>query len=513
MSDVEPFVPEAAGTPPADGGERPVIKIVGGDIHTVAPQVEALLGDRLFARANQLVRLGEAAELTESATRRDESQAVIIPATPEWIVRNATARAKFALYQSSKKDFVEKDCPTHIANNILGQGSFPGFRQLDSIARAPFFRPDGSVCSTAGFDTATRTFYLPNAHFPPIPTDPTRSEYRDAMKALRKPIEEFPFATESARTVPLAHLCTLLLAPMLPTRPVFVYSAPVMATGKTLLARLSSVIATGSEPALHPYSDAEELRKVMLSSLRSGDVSLLFDNLLAGSRVRAAVLCAFATAPLYADRVLGSSVNVAIPNHCTLALTGNNLVPAGDLARRSLVARLDTNSASARGRTFAIPNLISFALEHRARLVVAALTIIRAYVARGCPAVDTRPIESFEDWGRWVRDPLVWVGFRDPVQTQATDTDEDIDSLALTFAVIAKAFPHEFFYKDLATKMKENADLRNALEEAGCRDEKLLRIWLRQNHDRVGGNLKLVKVGSANNANAWMLRKQNEVEN
>ena len=54
----------------------------------------------------------------------------------------------------------------------------------------------------------------------------------------------------------------------------------------------------------------------------------------------------------------------------------------------------------------------------RGRLVAAALTILRAWhVAREKERLSLSPFGSFEQWSRRVREPLVWLGCADPVET------------------------------------------------------------------------------------------------
>jgi hypothetical protein len=62
-------------------------------------------------------------------------------------------------------------------------------------------------------------------------------------------------------------------------------------------------------------------------------------------------------------------------------------------------------------------------MRDRPALVVAALTVLRAYVAAGRP---TRlpPIGSFEDWNL-VREALVWLGEDDPTVTRERVISDD----------------------------------------------------------------------------------------
>jgi hypothetical protein len=200
-------------------------------------------------------------------------------------------------------------------------------------------------------------------------------------------------------------------------------------------------------------------------------------------------------------------------NTLLVALTGNNLTPAGDLARRSLVCRLDTNAESARGREFKIRDLPEYVLEHRAELLVAAITVIRAYIVAGQPRVQgTAPLESFETWARAARDPLVWLGMADPVDTQEMETDDDHDALRAAFAAIeASCRTQEFTSKKIAGLIgPEAVDIRAALENAGCSDagdSAKVGYWLRANRDVVAGRWKLVTHKGHAGIAVWRLKE------
>src|SRR5207245_6819950 len=64
-------------------------------------------------------------------------------------------------------------------------------------------------------------------------------------------------------------------------------------------------------------------------------------------------------------------------------------------------------------------------------LVVAALTMLRAYCAARKPALGLRPMGSFEGWSGLVRGAIVWAGLPDPVETRGDSDDIDTDAIAL----------------------------------------------------------------------------------
>jgi hypothetical protein len=63
-------------------------------------------------------------------------------------------------------------------------------------------------------------------------------------------------------------------------------------------------------------------------------------------------------------------------------------------------------------------DLLGHAQRERGVYLVAALTILRAYVAAGRPRVEAKHMGSYEAWCRVVRDALVWAGGVDPAGTQ-----------------------------------------------------------------------------------------------
>ena len=100
------------------------------------------------------------------------------------------------------------------------------------------------------------------------------------------------------------------------------------------------------------------------------------------------------------------------------AATGNNVVIAGDLTARAIVCTLDPECERPEERRFKL-NLHEWVPAHRGELVAAALTIVRAYLAAGEPQKGKLPnFARFEDWSRFVREPLVWLGMADPCLTR-----------------------------------------------------------------------------------------------
>lgn len=506
-----------AGTPgQTERDPRPVILLRGGEFDRYTEQAEQLLADTLYVHGHRLVRIGRAAEISNDAlldaagTKREAAQAVCIPVSAGWLRRVLMQRAQFWKYDKRAREWERRDCPKEVPENIVAQEAWPAFRSLIAISPVPVLRPDLSVWLQPGYDAATEIYYQPTMTVPQFPPTPTRDDALQSLARLREPFNEFPYASAESESVFIAHVIASVLRASFDTSPIFLYTSPIAATGKTLLAGMPNRIAYGVSPAHSPYSEGDELRKVLFSSLLAGDAALTLDNVPNGHKVRAPGLCNFATSATVADRILGASENRKVPNRCIVVMTGNNITPVSDMARRSLVCRLDVNAESARGREFRIHDLPRYVRERRAQLIVDVLTVVRAYAFAGRPKV-ARALESFEEWSRLVRDPLMWLGLADPVASQETQTDDELAPLQGAFAAIAAVTQLQgfaFTTAQLACNLQPT--LREALMNAGCsepNDAKKLGYWLREQKDRVAAGWKLVSERSSHRGLAsWRLR-------
>ena len=97
-------------------------------------------------------------------------------------------------------------------------------------------------------------------------------------------------------------------------------------------------------------------------------------------------------------------------------MTGNNLILQGDLPRRSVRCEIDAKVERPELRVFPGPNIQTDFRHRRGELVVALLTILRAYQISG-EAIDQAGAGQFQMWSRWVRDALIWLGEADPCDT------------------------------------------------------------------------------------------------
>src|SRR5258708_2584758 len=143
----------------------------------------------------------------------------------------------------------------------------------------------------------------------------------------------------------------------------------------------------------------------------------------------------------------------------TVFANGNNITPASDMVRRTIMCSLDTNMERPELREFRDSPLDRI-LADRGKYIAACLTIVRAHLAAGEP-VKPSPLASFEEWSRMVRAPLIWLGEPDPVKTMESIREEDPELLVFS-AVMAelKKLLDENGGQMTAGEIKDAADVR-----------------------------------------------------
>jgi putative DNA primase/helicase len=165
------------------------------------------------------------------------------------------------------------------------------------------------------------------------------------------------------------------------------------------------------------------MEKRLGAALMAGDTLISFDN--CEQPLGGELLCQALTQSTLEIRILGKSVNKKVLANAAFFATGNNLVVIGDMTRRTLLCSLDAKIERPETRTFTTEDPVEVVRRERAKYVVAALTILRAYHVAGRPKQAITPLGSFEDWSRWVRDALIWLGEPDPCQTMERARAED----------------------------------------------------------------------------------------
>jgi len=284
------------------------------------------------------------------------------------------------------------------------------FPLLRTIIRAPGVAPDGRLLVSDGYYEAVQSWVaLAGLDIPPVPERPAPDDVRAAVALLRETFVDFPFDNETSRVNALAFLLTPFVRPLLPEAggcaPLFLVSAAAPGTGKTLLTDVVAMVAAGggaavADVALDLRSEAETGKR-LLAALRASPAFVRLDNLPQQRRVESAELARALTSDVYGGRILGLSEVAAVPNRATWCATANNPSLSAELADRCVHVRLVAPCERPRDRdaaAFRHP-LPAWAVANRGRLVAACLTLIRHWLAVGCPRGSVG-FGSFEEWAR-----------------------------------------------------------------------------------------------------------------
>ncbi len=273
-------------------------------------------------------------------------------------------------------------------------------RHLEGLARLPVLRPDGTVHQHSGYDARTRLLSFVPAELSAAVTD--LGVEPDPDKALRflggELLGDFPFARDSDR----AHALAALLLPVVrhlvegPT-PLHLVEAPTPGTGKTLLADVVHLVATGcpADPTPLPRRE-EEVRKKITSTLLGNPALVLLDNINHG--IDSSSLAAALTKDRWSDRLLGQSRMVPMPNRAVWLATANNPVLSREMSRRAVRIRLDADSERPWLRDgFRHADLPSWVRAHRGAIVAALIDLARAWLLAGRPPSGPR-LGSYASW-------------------------------------------------------------------------------------------------------------------
>jgi len=197
----------------------------------------------------------------------------------------------------------------------------------------------------------------------------------------------------------------------------------------------------------------------------------------------------------------------------TVFANGNNLVIAGDLSRRSLLCTMDAGCERPELRKFD-QDVVDLAKANRGRLVVAVLTVLRAWHLSGEKMTILPPFGSFEKWSHRIRSALVWLGHPDPCETVLKVRAEDPKAADLT-AVITRweeniGLNTELKIQQIIDRASMTPDLYVALMSVAGAKAKImispdrLGRWLSKNRNRIVSN-RVFRRRKENNYPIWKL--------
>lgn len=252
--------------------------------------------------------------------------------------------------------------------------------RVGAVVTAPLVLANGSMLATTGLDRARKlVFRIEPRLVELLPAAEYRTEEGTA-KALDFLARRWlcDVATNfQGKCVLIALALTILERALLPERPAFFITAGKRGGGKTTAIMMVVLAVTGKKPPAAAWSPSEEeRRKAILTYLAEGLAALVWDNIPLGTQISCPTIEKVLTAESYSDRVLGQSANITVPSLTVMAFTGNNISPKGDLASRSLIARLEVNRPDPENRHFTHADPVAWTLEHRGAILSALYTLL-----------------------------------------------------------------------------------------------------------------------------------------
>jgi hypothetical protein len=488
---------------------KPTIRVMAGEMNRVVDAAERELAQshRHYQRGGLIVTV-----VTDPGTRETRVQEI----TPPALVRALAGAATWERFDGRTEDWVRADPPARHATVLFDSTSYPHLPVLNGLARQPYLRPDGSLMTAAGYDTATGLFGVFDAREFSVPDKPTRAQAEAALALLKSLLVEFSFAGDSDLAAALVAMLAAAIRPSLAHAPMIHARAHMVGSGKSYLCELITAFATPQRgtPTTFPADD-EECRKLLLAELLRAPAVVEFDNL-TGDLVAHKSLCTVLTSEFMSGRILGVSKTATVSTRALFLSSGNNVGPVQDMTRRCISIRLDPGCEMPAARSFTRPELVRDVLRERGRYVSAALTIVRAWIVTGRPKAICKSLAGYGDWSDLCRQPLLWLGCADPTVSvfEAMTEDPDRETLGRlltswfmvfgkTQAMVRDAVKQAITFND------ENAELREVLrdiaDERGEINRRKLGWWIRRHAGRIVNGQRFVRASGNRSAEAWQV--------
>ena len=432
----------------------------------------------VFQRARQLCLIAYGIKPPKWLQRPADAP-VIVPLDREYLVELLTQAADWQKYNKRTDEHEAAMPPAQVVKTLLAR-PFQPFPLLEGILSAPTLRPDGSILDRPGYDQDTALWLDANGTaYPKMPPKPSLDQARSAIGRLQEAFTDFPFTHTHHFSAAIAAVLTLVARYTFQGNvPLFGVSATTRASGKGLLVDAIATIGTGrTAPHWPQTTEEEEERKRVLTLALDGDPLVLIDNVT--QPLGSAPLDAALTAQTFKDRILGKTQSREAPMNAVFFATGNNMAYQGDMARRVLPIDLDPRMERPEERTgFQHAPLLPWVRQHRSVLVIAALTILKAYFSAGCPSQGFTQLGSFEAWSDLIRGALVWAGEADPCEgRKSIEAENDpqyealdilLDTWEQCYGVQAKTLNHvlqdiSLYTQDTAAPPDKWDDLQEAL--------------------------------------------------
>ncbi|MDV6312096.1 DUF3854 domain-containing protein [Gordonia amicalis] len=422
-------------------GDRVDVRLVGDwhvDARRVAEAVVAGLGGRvLFQRGTESVeaRVGDSGLALQALKLGDLHRQVLSAVRPIAVGKDGTPM----IVPGLKRDFLEV-LRGHVADRLP---------RVTRISAAPVVRIDGTIVAESGYDAETGVLVdlSPDVQGLTVPEHPTDEDIAAAVHLLRDELFELDgtdgfdgwvFDTEADRTHAIALLLSCLLRSGFDVVPLALINGVQRGVGKgALIQTIHQVVYGHSATVKSTPAKDEEMEKRITSDLLAGQSVILLDEVMdedGKCRLGVPSLTAALTASVWGGRKLGASESLSLRQEAVWIATGNNVQLDGDIIRRVFQIRLASDRPDLDERDNFRHHLSQWVSSNRRALLTAALTLVRAWYDRGCPAAP-RPFGfvTFEQWQEVVGGILHLAGigdFLEGVREMRAEDREVEESLA-----------------------------------------------------------------------------------
>jgi hypothetical protein len=343
--------------------------------------------------------------------------------------------------------------PLEVARRAAGSPELmESLRDMTSVSHTPFVRVDGSVCVTPGYDTESRTLYLPDRGLV-VP-----DEHGGLAFLEEEILGGFPWETPHHKANYLGALLTPLLRRLCPhPYPLFAFTAPQPGSGKTLLTDVLRMLHGGVFRA-EMVRDAAELRKQITSIMDTTSAPVVtFDNMT--GTLKSPILEALLTQKTWHDRLLGISQDREWPNDRLWTITGNNLQMGGDLKRRTVWVSIDPGVPHPeRRKGFKHDRLVDWVVDNRGAVLGALLGMIEDWVDAGRPVIPLARTDSYGEWQQTVGSILAHAGVAGTFNHEESEKKtglEDEDEWGTFLGAVRREFDGEpWLVKDVFAKVE-----------------------------------------------------------
>lgn len=383
--------------------------------------------------------------------------------------------------------------PLYVVRDMLADPNMP-LPLVEGITHAPVFSPEGELEIKPGYLPKSKLYYAASqfCEIIEIKAEPTREDVVDSLNLLMNELLiDFRFQNQASR----AHALCMMIQPFLrqmikgPT-PLYLIDASKRGAGKSLLARVSHLIATGLDAAMIKLPKMEdEIEKQIVSLLSMGSPVFIWDNVT--GNIDRDSLNSLLTSTRYQGRILGKSKMTALPNKALWVMTGNNVDMNGDIYRRVAWIRLQPQI----DRNFQHSDLMGWTEEHRSELIHAILTLIQNWIAKGKPK-GREILASFEGWSRVMGGLLEAAGVPGFLEN-FQELEEQADQEGLMWEQFCSAWWERYKDKEVLAKelwgLAKNKDLLlEVLGDGNDRSQKIrIGKGLQKQKDRSYGEFQI----------------------